>query len=108
MDLQQYQEAIRLKVCARCIDGDGHGNCRLDPSANCPLLEYLPLIVSAVSRVNSNRVEDYVAELRGIVCAQCVHESADGTCVRRKEVECALDRYFPLVIQAIEELHQTA
>ena len=103
METKIIWQAIREKVCVKCLDGDGHGNCRLDPSLQCPLQEYLPLIVNAVNRVSSDRVADYVEELRGIVCAQCKYEKVNGACAMRKEVDCALDRYFPLVIEAIEE-----
>jgi len=104
MELQEYWKAIEAKVCTKCIDGDGHGNCRLDPAIACALQQYLPLIVQAVERVKSDRVDDYVAELRGIVCAQCTHQAAGGRCTIREQVDCALDRYFPIVIDAIEEI----
>jgi hypothetical protein len=105
MEYQQYMQAIREKVCAKCIDGDGAGNCRLDPVIDCAIREHLPLIVQAVSRVTSEEMEDYVRELRAITCAQCSHESVNGYCMLRKEVDCALDRYFPLVVEAIEEVN---
>lgn len=104
MELSEYWQAIQENVCARCVDSDGAGNCRLDSSVECPLLKYLPLIVNAVHRVTSDRVDDYVVELRDIVCAQCRHQSPDGKCALRSQVDCALDRYFPLVIEAIERV----
>jgi hypothetical protein len=108
MEYEQYMQAIRAKVCTKCIDGDGFGNCRLDPAIECALLQHLPLIVEAVSRVTSEEMEDYVRELRAITCAQCSHESINGYCMLRKEVDCALDRYFPLVVEAIEEVNAAA
>ena len=102
MELQEYWEAIQAKVCVKCIDGDGAGSCRLDPSRDCGVKGYLPLIVYAVNRVNSDRVDDYVAELRATVCAQCKHQTPDGKCNFRSNVDCGLDRYFPLIIDAIE------
>ncbi len=105
MDAREYAEEIREGVCVRCIDGDGAGNCRLDPSMQCALQRYLPLIVTAVSRVTSESMDAYVAELRGIVCAQCSSQSASGRCGLRAQVDCALDRYFPLVVEAIEKVN---
>lgn len=105
MDLQDYHDAIRERVCTRCIDGDGEGNCRLQSSTECPLMMHLPMIVNAVNRVSSDRVEDYVSELRAIVCTQCSHQTADGRCTLRTFVECGLDRYFPLVVEAIESVN---
>lgn len=104
MELQEYWQAISEKICIKCIDGDGHGNCRIDPAIECALQKYLPMIVHAVERVNSDEVSDYVVELRGIVCAQCTHQTINGKCTLREDVDCALDRYFPLVIDAIEEV----
>ena len=105
MEYQPYWQAIRAKVCAKCIDGDGFGNCRLDPAIECALKLYLPLIVEAVSRATSDDMEGYVRELRAITCAQCSQQSVNGYCLLRKEVDCALDRYFPLVVEAIEEVN---
>jgi hypothetical protein len=67
---------------------------------------HLPLIINAVNRVSSDRVEDYVSELRAIVCTQCMHQSAEGKCGLRTFLECGLDRYFPLVIEAIESVNE--
>jgi hypothetical protein len=107
VELQEYWQAIRQKVCAKCLDGDGYGNCRLDPSLDCGVLEYLPKIVEAVSRVKSKDINDYVVELRGMVCTQCKYQKADGNCDLRKEIDCALDRYFPMIIDAIEEVQSS-
>lgn len=105
MNQQLYADTIRDAVCLRCIDGDGNGNCRIDPAITCPIQRYLPLIVTAVGRVKSESMDEYVAELRGIVCAQCSYQSAAGRCGMRAQVDCALDRYFPLVVEAIETVN---
>ncbi len=107
MELQEYWQAIRTNVCTKCLDGDGYGNCRLDPAIECALQNYLPLIVNAVSRIESDQMDDYVRELRAIMCAQCKYQSANGYCVLRSEVDCPLDRYFPLVVEAIEEVNMS-
>jgi hypothetical protein len=104
MEHQEYWQAVRAKVCEKCIDGDGHGNCRLDPSIECALQKYFPLIVDTVRRIKSDQMEDYVRELRLITCAQCKYQTVNGYCIVRDQVDCALDRYFPLVVEAIEEV----
>ncbi len=106
MDTHEYWQAMQRHVCTKCVDGDGKGNCRLDPSITCALEQYLPLVVEAVTRVDSREVSDYIVELRGIVCAQCQHQSVNGRCILRSEVDCSLDRYFPLVVEAIEKVKQ--
>ncbi len=97
-------DAIRSRVCRGCIDSDGHGNCMISSAADCTITRFFPQIVSAVRSVSSPFMEPYEAELRKRVCSECVHQSRDGSCAVRNDVECALDRYFPLIVQAIEEI----
>jgi hypothetical protein len=104
-DLDDYWEAVQRKVCQKCIDGDGHGNCRLGTVDECALKVYLPQIVEVVLAARSPDIEPYVQELRQKVCGECRHQGSDGNCLLRNAVDCALDRYFPLVVDAIEELH---
>ena len=108
MKPRDYWQAIHEKVCMNCIDSDGHGNCRLDPAVECALQMHLPLIIQVVNKITSSSMDDYVRELRAIVCNRCKYETVNGTCGLRAEVDCALDRYFPLVVQAIEEVNRQA
>ena len=103
--LEEYWDAVQRKVCLKCIDGDGRGNCLLGTVDECALKAHFPKIVETVLAVRSSDMEPYLTGLRQNVCTQCRHQSADGTCVLRNEVDCALDRYFPIVAEAIEELH---
>ncbi|MFI5253625.1 MAG: hypothetical protein ACHQQQ_14480 [Bacteroidota bacterium] len=104
METQKYWQVIQEKVCQRCIDGDGKGNCRIDPSHVCELKAYFPLILEVVNSVSSEYIQDYVIRLRSVVCSECSHQSEDGQCRFRDKVDCALDRYYPLVVEAIEEV----
>lgn len=107
MNTEHFWSAIQRKVCVHCIDSDGAGNCRLHPSQKCALESYFPLIVLAVQNVESDRYDDYVNELRAVVCRQCKYGSeVEGECGLRSYTECGLDRYFPLIIEAIEEVKQ--
>jgi hypothetical protein len=101
---ERYLQAIRRRVCARCIDTDEKGNCMLHFDEICAVEEHLPEIVKTIQRVSSDKVEDYVTELRTNVCAQCKNQAEDGTCLVRNNIDCGLDRYFPLIIQAVEEV----
>jgi hypothetical protein len=104
MHAQEYWNEIRVRICRRCIDGDGTGRCLVDPAIGCALQTQLPLIISTVGRVSSDKVADYTADLRAIVCGQCEHAAPDASCAVRADLACALDRYFALVIDIIEEL----
>jgi hypothetical protein len=106
METQHYWQEVKRRVCMKCIDGDGYGNCLIDPSIDCPLEVYFPKVIDTVFRVQSDRIDEYVEELRTAVCAECKYRTATGTCILRPNAECALDRYFPLIVQAVEEMNQ--
>jgi hypothetical protein len=97
-------EALSLKICRNCIDGDGKGNCRLPIGDKCALKEFFPELVSTVLSVQSPSYDDYVTSLRATVCAKCDFHLPGDRCGKRDALECALDRYFPLVIEIIEDL----
>lgn len=96
---------IQSKVCRKCMDGDGKGHCRLPAGETCALKESLPAILRTVESVGWAPYEEYVRALRVNVCAQCKDQDAYGVCVKRNSLECALDRYYGLVIRVIDEIH---
>jgi len=102
--MEQYWSAIQARVCRKCIDGDGSGNCRLPLDQSCAVQEFLPHIVAAVNSIQSDRYDDYVDALRKNVCVQCAEQSPEGHCLRRNSVECALDRYYGMILQVIENV----
>ena len=102
--MEQYWSAIQDRVCPKCIDGDGAGNCRLPLDQSCAVQEFLPQIVQSVTSIRSDRYDDYVEALRKNVCAQCTEQTPEGICRRRNSVECALDRYYGLILQVIENV----
>jgi hypothetical protein len=61
-------------------------------------------MVETVLSVKSDTMEPYIDALRKNVCAHCKHQSPDGTCMFRSNIDCGLDRYFPLIVEAIEGL----
>lgn len=99
----QYWEALQARICSKCVDGDGAGGCRVS-GGDCALKQHLPNIIGAVSAVYSTSVDLYLEQLRSKVCRECTHQSADGACSLRDNVDCALDRYFPLIVEVIEEI----
>ena len=103
MDYERYREAIRRKVCEHCIDLDEKGRCTLTGDERCGVELHLEKIVDVVHSVRSTNLGDYVRVLRERVCASCKNQNPDGTCRLRGEADCGLDRYFALVVEAIEE-----
>lgn len=106
LELEKYWKAIQETVCKVCIDSDpfGNGVCRISEASMCGVKEYLPKIVKVVLSVKSNKMDDYITALRENVCRGC-RETPDGVCDLRNSVECALDRYYPLIVQAIESVN---
>ena len=102
MSLDEYWTRIQSRICRRCVDGDGLGNCRLPAGEECSLKHYLPEIISTVESTHADRIDEYIALLRKNICAVCDYQNADLVCLKRNRLECALDRYYPLVIDIIE------
>ena len=103
-DQQKYLREIQAIVCHKCIDSDGKGNCLLSRDTECAMKLFFPQIVEAVRSTYSTSMETYERALREKVCSVCAHQTHDGICSLRNDVECALDRYFPLLVQRIESL----
>jgi hypothetical protein len=102
MELQPYWQAIQQKICHRCLDGDGEGNCRLPLGEECALKSFLPEMVATIANVKSTTMDAYIASLRRHVCILCDHQQTDMACKKRNDLECALDRYYPLVVEIVE------
>jgi hypothetical protein len=102
--LDEYWEAVRGRVCVRCIDSNGAGNCLLTGEHECGLKLHFPKIVGTILAVRSETIEPYIDALRKNVCSGCRHQSPDGSCMFRANLDCGLDRYFPLIIEAIENV----
>lgn len=107
MELQQYWQAIQEKICHRCLDGDPDGVCRLPAGEECTLKSFLPQMVVTIANVQSTSMDAYVSALRRHVCILCDHQRADMACRKRDDLECALDRYYPLIVDIVETVRET-
>lgn len=101
--LDEYREVVRAKICAKCVDGDANGGCRIGGEQACAIIDHLPRIVETVLSVESDRLEPYVKALRENVCAGCQHQETSGNCAVREKVDCPLDRYFPMIVDVLLE-----
>jgi hypothetical protein len=103
---QQYLEAIRRKVCCVCLDRRDDGSCGLS-QRTCAIESHLPRVVEAVLKVESNRMDEYVAVIETEVCGRC-ESSATERCGHREKGECALNTYLYLVVAAIQDVRRDA
>ncbi len=102
--MENHWQEVRTRICHKCMDGDSHGNCRLPVGETCALESFFPELVDTISKVHSTSYDDYVKALRLNICRTCAHQLSDGECFKRNALECALDRYYPLLIEIVEEL----
>ena len=99
-----YEAAIRNYVCARCVDFGEDSVCHKPGGGEaCAVIRHLKEIVYIAKQVHSKKVDPYVQALREKVCSHCENSQKDGSCKEREEIECCIDRYLPLVLQAIED-----
>lgn len=104
-EIEKYWQAVQQMVCRVCIDSapSGNGICRVSEMSMCGVKEYFPKIVKIVLSIKSDKMDDYIIALRENICKEC-RETPNGVCELRDSVECALDRYYPLIVQAIESV----
>ena len=98
---------LRERVCSVCTDRLADGTCGLSDERTCAFDKHIEQIVAAISRVRSPHVQDYIDAIRSDVCSVC-EQDEEGECEHRTHVECALDAYLILVIEAIEEARNRA
>lgn len=100
-------ESIRMGVCRKCIDGNGKGDCRLPTDELCPLETYFPAITEAILNASPPLLDSGARALRSQVCNKCLYGSAEE-CRKRNAMECALERYLPVVIDRIAGFKRSA
>jgi len=102
--LDAYEKAVLDRICAVCVDRRDDGTCGLDPKLACAIKEHLPMVLSMLRGVSSDKMGSYIERIRHNVCNICTQGNRDGSCDVRAHVDCPLDRYLGLVVEAIEDL----
>lgn len=101
--LAELEAMVRNRICRVCSDRKVDGSCGLEEPAGCALFRLFPQVARAIQSVESDNLQDYIAAIRRDVCSVCTAQDRDGDCTLRQEVQCALDSYLLLVVEAIEE-----
>jgi len=104
MKTKNYIDAIRKNICEICCDADNQGRCELSNGEICAVENYLPKIIDIVHRNNSESLEENFKFLRNEICVHCKTSDAEGKCYLRDDVNCSLDRYFPLIVETIKRV----
>ncbi|MBI4352457.1 MAG: hypothetical protein HY593_00875 [Candidatus Omnitrophica bacterium] len=100
-----YEEAVRRHVCEHCVDFGADGVCHTKDPEGCGIFRFLPELVEIAHRIHNYQVEPYVEAVRLTLCVKCKNSGFSGDkCRLRENVDCGLNRYLPLVLEAIEEV----
>lgn len=101
--LAELEALVRNRICGVCSDRKTDGTCGLEVPGQCALFRLFPQVAEAIQSTHSDNIEDYINAIRQNVCSVCCAQESDGNCGQRQEVQCALDAYLLLVVEAIEE-----
>ena len=100
----KLEKEILERICAVCVDRRDDGSCGLEPDLRCSIEQHLPRLLRALENVSSSRLGEYTERLRQNICAECEERGPGDSCEVRERVDCHLDRYLMLVVEAIEDL----
>lgn len=99
--MDKYLRAIRKNLCSICADSTETGKCTLTDQELCAVEKYLPQIVDIVHSIKDEDIQVYIDSLRKNICSGCRAQEETGYCYLREDVNCSLDRYFPLIVETI-------
>jgi hypothetical protein len=100
---ERVEDRLLHTVCSACMYRLADGGCGMSPKYECPILRNMDKIIGIVRTTRSNKIDPYVERLREAVCANCEMQDAQGRCRMRDHSDCALDDYFPLIVEIIED-----
>jgi len=99
----ELEAIVRNRICKVCTSRTVSGDCGLEEPSSCALFRLFPQVAQAIQSVRSDDIHQYIEAIRRQVCSVCNEQAADGSCDTRQQVQCALDAYLLLVVDAIEE-----
>jgi hypothetical protein len=101
--LAELEAIVRNRICKVCTSRTVNGDCGLENPSSCALFQLFPQVARAIQSVASDDIQQYVDAIRLQVCSVCADQDSAGRCETRQQVQCALDAYLLLVVDAIEE-----
>ena len=101
--LGELESIVRNRICQVCTSRTVGGECGLEQPSDCALFRLFPQVAQAIQSVHSDDIHHYIEAIRRQVCSVCHDQAQDGSCETRQQVQCALDAYLLLVVDAIEE-----
>lgn len=104
MGFNAYEKAIQQYVCSHCIDFGEDGICHSPAPQGCAVYRFLPQLIDIASKIHEAKVEKYLPFVREEVCTYCRNRHLGENCPLRESLNCALDRYLPLILDALEHV----
>jgi hypothetical protein len=101
--LAELEAIVRNRICPVCTERTVEGDCGLEQPSACALFRLFPEVARAIQTVQSDDIQLYIDAIRLNVCSHCADQAADGSCETRRQVQCALDAYLLLIVDAIED-----
>lgn len=101
--LKSIEKALRARICPNCVRYTRKHGCSLPEDRPCSLFSNLEEIVHIVGETRSQRIDPYVEPLRNRVCGACHFQDDHGRCPCRENIDCALDTYYPIIVEEIEK-----
>ena len=101
--LAELELLVRNRICNVCTERTVEGQCGLEQPSSCALFRLFPQVAQAIQSVRSDDIQQYIDAIRRNVCSVCTDQAHDGSCETRQQVQCSLDAYLLLVVDAIEE-----
>ncbi|MCI0458265.1 MAG: hypothetical protein L0Z62_14975 [Gemmataceae bacterium] len=98
-DVQEYLDAIREQVCARCVERPPGGPPCAPLGKNCGVEMHLPLLIESVRQVHSGLLQPYLEHNRHEICSHCAFLNS-SIC------PCPMDYLAALVVEAVEDVDQ--
>lgn len=100
----KYFNALKENICCLCIDSDELGNCTLTDDENCAIHLFLADIVSVAQESDIDDAENFKRALNEKICISCKAAENENYCYLREDANCALDRYFPTILETIQKV----
>jgi hypothetical protein len=100
----KYLEAIEKNICSVCVDSDDNGICSLTEKEICGVKHYFDNILEIVHNSNTDDTYELHAQLRDQICESCKTSIDKDHCNLRDDSNCALDRYFSVIVETIQKV----
>lgn len=102
IDIPAIKARLQNSLCPGCVRYTRTHGCSLPKDRMCSVFKNLDDLVTIVRSTHSRSIEPYATVLREQICAACHYEDGHGNCPCRTDLDCALDLYYPLIVETIE------